>query len=166
MTVLAPRLITDNYIDSIKKEAHDLVSRFIESSNESEGGIYPLKYLELNSMNVITSACFGKKYDSINDPEFINLSEVVEITMKLGGIDNDLPNFLPIVKIFDYFAGTKEKMEKFIKTRRDPTFKKHIQEAFACEGPNVMKSLEENGFHFTEDQKLVLAGKVTEYITC
>ncbi|KAL0582115.1 hypothetical protein ABG067_008192, partial [Albugo candida] len=48
-------------------------------------------------------------------------------------------------------------MKKFIETQRNPTFISNIQEAMKRDGPNVMKSLEENGFFFSEEEKLVLA---------
>lgn len=158
LTVLAPRIIVDKYMKSIKQESYDLVSRFIKSS-ETEGGTDPVKYLELNSMNVMFLACFGRKFNDIKDPEFIHLSTLIETSMKYAGIENDLANFLPVFSIVDYFAGSEAEQQNFIKTQRDPVFRQFIKEAVNREGPNVVKSLEENGYHFTEDEKMILTCK-------
>lgn len=143
---------------SIEQESYDLVSRLIESS-ETEGGTDPLKYLELNSMNVMFLACFGRKFNDIKDPEFVRLSTMIEQSMKYAGIENDLANFLPILSIVDYFAGSQATQKKFIKTQRDPIYRQLVEEALTREGPNVVKSLAENGYDFTEDEKIVLTCK-------
>jgi GTP-binding protein EngB required for normal cell division len=143
---------------SIHKESQDLVSRLIESS-QKEGATNPLKYFELNSMNVISLACFGRKFDAVDDPEFIDLSDMVETSIKYAGIENDLANFLPLVSVFDYFAGTQVKMKRFIKKHRDPMYLRLIKEAKVREGPNVVKSLKANGFDFTDDENIVFICK-------
>lgn len=149
---------------SIEQESYDLVSRLIESS-ETEGGTDPLKYLELNSMNVMFLACFGRKFNDIKDPEFVRLSSMIEQSMKYAGIENDLANFLPILSIVDYFAGSQATQKKFIKTQRDPVYRQLVEEALTREGPNVFKSLAENGLDFTEDEKIVLACKHVPHST-
>jgi hypothetical protein len=155
--VIAPKQI-ENYMDSIQKEARDLVSRFI-ASTERDGSINPLKYLELNSLNVIFNLSFGRKFDSVDDPEFKELTEVIETTMKYGGVENDMSTFLPIFSIVDYFSGLQAKMRNFIVTRRDPAFRKLIREASKMESPNLIKSLDEDGFNMTEDDKVVFMCK-------
>lgn len=140
---------------SIKQESYDLVSRFIESS-ETEGSTDPLKYLELNSMNVMFMACFGRKFNDIEDPEFNHLTSIIEKNMRYAAVENDLGNFFPKLSFVNKFVGTHAEQEKYIKTERDPLYRRFVREALAREGPNVVKSLEENGYNFTEDDKLVL----------
>lgn len=106
-------------------------------------------------MNVIFMAGFGRRFESVNDPEFVKLSEMVEYGMKLAGLENDLANFLPIISIVDYFAGTQLKMKQFVKTKRDPVYKQLIEEAATREGPNLVKSLAEDGFDLSDDEKIV-----------
>jgi hypothetical protein len=162
LSVLAPKQI-EKYMDSIHKESSDLVDRLIESTGK-EGSTNPIKALELNSMNVIFSASFGRKFDTLDDPEFIELSDIAETSLKYAGTENDLANFLPIISIFDYFAGTQVKLKKFIKTRRDPIYRNLIKEASERDGQNLIKSLDEDGFNLTADEKLVFMCKY--YLQC
>lgn len=152
--MLAPKQI-EKYMDSIHEKADTLVSQLIESSKMSQG-ITPRMHLELYSLNVIAGACFGKKFESIHDPQFEELAELIVASMKYAGLENDLPNFLPAFAIFDYFAGTQEKMRQFVKTRRDPICKELIEFALQKEGPNVVKSFKENGFDLSEEDLIVM----------
>lgn len=157
LSVLGPKHI-HKYMDTIIQESEDLVSRFIEST-EKEGATNPFKHLELNSLNVVFSAAYGRKFDSVDDQEFIQLSTMIEKSMKFAGLENDLANFLPIISIVDYFAGSQVKQKNFIKYERDPVYRNLIKEARASKVPNVVKSLKENGFNLTEDQTLVFTSK-------
>lgn len=157
LSILGPKHI-EKYMDSIIEESENLVSRFIETT-EKEGAANPFKHLELNSLNVVFSAAFGRKFDSVHDKEFINLSTMIETSMKFAGLENDLANFLPVVSIIDYFAGTQAKQMSFIKNERDPAYRKLIAEARTSKNPNVIKSLKENGFNLSEDETLVFTSK-------
>lgn len=158
LSVLAPKQI-EKYMDSIQKEATDLVSRLIETT-EKEGSADPFKFLELNSMNVIFSVCFGRKFDSATDPEFHKISTMIETSMKFAGLDNDLASFLPAISIIDYFAGKQATQRKFLKNEFHPTFVNIIKEARISEGPNVVKSLVENGFTLSEEDTVVFMSKI------
>lgn len=153
LSVLSPKLINENYLHSIKKETNDLVSRLIHASEE-KNGIDPLKYLELSSMNVIFLACFGRRFDTVDDPEFQSLTKLTESDMKFAGIENEMSRFLPILSIYEYlFSKQINDIENFIKEHRDPCFKRFIKEALQCEGPNIVKSLQENGYDFDNDEE-------------
>ncbi|KAL9552676.1 hypothetical protein PS6_004353 [Mucor atramentarius] len=154
LSVLAPKMIEKNYMDSIRKESFEFAKRLIDVT-EVNGNVDPLKYLELLTLNVIFNAGFGRSFDSIDDPEFRSLANVVEVTMKLAALKNDLPSFLPALSIVDYFFGTEAKMKSFINNERNPTYRKLIKEAFKKEGPNVIKSIGENGYVMDEDDMVV-----------
>ncbi|GAA5798502.1 hypothetical protein HPULCUR_003906 [Helicostylum pulchrum] len=155
LSVLAPKHI-EKYIPYIHKEAKDLVTRFIKST-EKEGSVDPFKLLELNSMNVITETSFSKRFDSVEDPEFIKLSSIVETTMIYCGAEHDLANFLPIVSIYDYFFGNRAEKKNFNLNERNPYLRRIVKEAAYAEGPNVIKAFEEGGFKLTEDELMALA---------
>jgi hypothetical protein len=142
-------------MDSIHDKANKLVSQLITSTQE-EGSVDPRMNLELYSLNVVSSACFGKTYESIHDPDFIKLAHLIVKSMGLAGLENDIPNFLPAFAIFDYFAGTQEKMKTFVQTQRDPICKKLIEFAKRQEEPNIVKSFEENGFVLEEENLIVM----------
>lgn len=79
--------------------------------------------------------------------------------MELASLDNDLPNFLPALSVVDYFIGTQVKMKNFTNNERNPVYRELIKEAFNKEGPNVIKSLGENGFVMDEEEMLVFMCK-------
>lgn len=160
LSVLAPKHI-EKYIPSINKEAKDLVTRFIEST-EKEGGVDPFKHLELNSLNVITETCFSKRFNSVEDPEFIKLSSIVETTMLYCGAENDLANFLPIVSIYDYFFGNHAEKKNFNLNERNPHLRRMVKEATYAKGPNVIKALEDGGFKLTDEELMALACKIRD----
>jgi hypothetical protein len=151
--VIAPKQI-ENHMGSIQEEARDLVSRLIEN-NKKYGSTNPIKFLELNSLNVIFNICFGRKFDSVDDPDFKEVTEVIELVVKYAGLENDLATYLPILSIVNYISSLQAKIQGFIKNVRDPLFRKLIREASEMELPNVVKSLSENGFDMTEDDKVV-----------
>lgn len=143
-------------MDSIQEQSNALASRLVESTR-IDGKVNPYHHLELYSLNVILSICFGKHFETIHDPEFVKLSEMILTSMKLAGIENDLPNFLPILSIFDYISGSqKATMEKFIKEQRNPIFTQLIEDAEKSDRPNVLHYLKANGFDFTLEEKIVL----------
>jgi hypothetical protein len=52
-----------------------------------------------------------------------------------------LASFLPFLSVVDYFAGSQVKMKRFIKTKRDPVFKRILKEEMLRKDFNVVKSL-------------------------
>lgn len=160
LSVLAPKHI-EKYSPSLERESADLVTRFIEST-EKEGSINPFHHLTLFSMNVITTALFSKRFDSVHNPNFITLTSIIEQAMKNLGLDNDLSNFLPIISLYDYFFGTQVEQKSFIKNERNPFFRKLIQNATTAEGPNVIKSFAEDGFTLSNDDMLVITCKYSQ----
>lgn len=69
-------MIEKNYMDSIRKESSDFANRLI-SATETKGSVYPLKYLELLTLNVIFNAGFGRRFDNVDNPEFRSLAHMV-----------------------------------------------------------------------------------------
>ncbi|KAK4514757.1 60S ribosomal protein L26A [Mucor velutinosus] len=154
ISILAPKQI-DKYMDSISNESLELVNRLMRATEEDKS-VDPMQHFMLQALNVIYKVSFGDRFETIEDPKFHELSSLIEETMMLGGFENDLASFLPILSIVDYFAGSQVKMKHFIKTKRDPVFKRLLKEAMSRDGPNVVKSLEEQKYEFTEEDKIVL----------
>lgn len=150
---MGPKQIV-NYIDSIQREASDLVNRCIDHTQKN-GGTHPTQFFALNSINVMVSALFGKRFDSVEDPEFIQLSSMVEETIKFSGLEADITNFLPMLSVYSYLNGTQAKMKHQINQRRNPLYQKLIREAATREGPNAIKSLSESDFHLLEDDLII-----------
>ncbi|CEP19556.1 hypothetical protein [Parasitella parasitica] len=158
LSVLAPKQIK-KYIESIHQETSDLVDRLLEST-EKNGFTDPYKFNELCFLNVVFNVAFGRRFESVDDPEFLHVINMIETSMKFLSLEKDKPNFLPIVSIIDYFAGTEAKMKHFTDTVRNPAFERFIKEALEKEGPNVVKSLQEDGFDLPDEDRLVLLGDI------
>lgn len=157
VSVLTAKQI-EKYGKMIQKQSQDLIRR-LETVSEKEGDVNPLKHLELYSLNVISSACFGRAFRSIEDPEFIELIQLINISLGFAGLENDLPNFLPALSFMDRFTGIQGEMKRFITQQVNPTVKRFIQEAKESNKPNIVKSLKENGHDFLEDEMNVLMCK-------
>ncbi|GAA5805858.1 hypothetical protein HPULCUR_011384 [Helicostylum pulchrum] len=154
MSVLGPKQV-EKYMDLIQQQAGDLVLRMLDSS-QKEDGINPHYYFSMYSLNVISSVCMGKQFDSVNDPAFIQLVDTLADAMKFAGLENDLPNFLPAISFIDYFTGIKGKMRDFIKHKRDPISTEFVREAYVSSRPNMIKSFKENGYDIPEEDMIVL----------
>ncbi|KAF1796681.1 cytochrome P450 [Mucor lusitanicus] len=152
-SALSPKLIDTKYMGLVEEEAAKLVDRLIAYS-KAENGVNPSKHLHLNSLNIVFSIGFGKRYENIEDPEFDHVSECIVRSIMLGSLENDLASFIPAYFIVDYFAGSETVMRNFIENERNPRYRALMAEGLAREGPNVVKSLEE--FNLTADEKLVI----------
>lgn len=156
-SALSPKLIDTKYMGLVEEEAAKLVDRLIAYS-KAENGVNPSKHLHLNSLNIVFSIGFGKRYENIEDPEFDHVSECIVRSIMLGSLENDLASFIPAYFIVDYFAGSETVMRNFIENERNPRYRALMAEGLAREGPNVVKSLEE--FNLTADEKLVIMCKM------
>lgn len=139
---------------TIHRESSYLVDSLIDCTKK-EGSVDPLKYLELNSLNVICAASYGHRFDSIHDPEYEKTATLVKQGLKFAGYEDDLGNFLPIPSMFDSVLGKQAKYRKYIK-QRNAAFRLLIKEAASKNDKNLVKSLEENKCGLTEDDTLVL----------
>lgn len=140
----------------IKREAVDLTDRLIKYS-ERENGIDPLEHLHLNSMNIIFSSAFGKRFDSIENEEFRSVSDTILKSIGVAGPEHDLSAYFPILSIVESLTGKLKMMRDFIDNERDPLFIKFIKEALTKEDNNLIKQLEK--YNFDEKNKVVIMCK-------
>lgn len=151
---------------TIRKEAKDVVDRFLESS-EKQGYGDPVEEFKLYALNVIFKTVCGRLFDSSEDPEYKKLKWLMEYNIKNSAWENDLSNFIPILSVYDNFFGTLAGQKAYIKNERDPFFKKVVEGSDTIEGPNILKSLAEAGFDLSFDEKLVLAGmQLNNFLYC
>ncbi|KAI9355504.1 hypothetical protein BD770DRAFT_458853 [Pilaira anomala] len=113
-----------------------LVTKFIEFT-EKEGNVYPFHHLALFSLNFIITAVFGKRFESVRDLDFIELNAMIEQITKYLGLENNLPNFLPVFSLYNFIFEQRG----FIERKRDPLIRKLVQDTSMAEGPNVIRSL-------------------------
>ncbi|KAI8356725.1 cytochrome P450 [Choanephora cucurbitarum] len=155
LSLLAPKNIS-NFAGNIEEESSQLTERLI-AATEKHGSVIPVKDLQLASMNIIFDATFGRRFKSVEDPEFYFLAEIAERSLKNHGPENDMSSFLPILKIVDLFTGRQNKWKKFINEDRDPAFRRLIAEALLQEKPNLINSITSNGFEMDEEEIIVFA---------
>jgi hypothetical protein len=155
--VLSPKVTVEKYTQLIIRECEDLVSRLTETS-ELEGSVDSLKYLTLSSLNVVFSTCFGKRFDDIRNPEFVKVAKMIEGNTKYAGSASDVGHFLPIVSIFEFLSLSQVKKVDFMRNCRDPMYKQWVEEAATQDGSNLIKSLDEDGFDFTVEEKMAFTG--------
>ncbi|KAK4509594.1 uncharacterized protein ATC70_007947 [Mucor velutinosus] len=158
-SALSPKWIDTKYMGLVEEEAIKLVDRLIAYS-EAENGVNPNKHLHLNSLNIVFSIGFGKRYKKIEDPEFSHVSDCIVRSIMLGSLENDLASFIPGYCITDSLAGSETVMRNFIENERNPRYRALMAEGMTREGPNVVKSLEE--FTITADEKLVIMCKMAD----
>lgn len=140
-------------MDDIIHESGELVNRLI-AVTEQEGSVYPLKHLELNSMNIVYKAGFGRRFDSIENAEFKQVTDLVQRAIKFAGTEDDMANFLPVFSMVDYFSGNQHRMRKFMDEEYTPKFRSMVREAESSKEYNIVKSILEEGFEMSEDEKI------------
>lgn len=150
----------------MRQEAVHLAHRLIQETLSNGGdGVAPLKHLELCAMNTILCIAFGKRrFESVEEREFKEVSVVVETIMEMAATVNDFSSFVPSLSFIDAIFGSEAKMRKFIQTQRDPVLKKLIknaQENKESNGENFVKTLDESDFNLEEDELLVLMCKLS-----
>lgn len=158
MAVLSSKMTEEKYMGLIVKESIDFATRLIEST-ESDGSVDPLKLAELFSLNIILNTCFGRRFDNVKDPEFIKLATMVEDSMKNLGLEQDMGHFLPIFSVFEFLSNAQVKKRDFMKNYCFPIYRQLCEEALTRDGPNVIKSLDEDGFDFSVEDKMVFTRK-------
>ncbi|KAI8982663.1 cytochrome P450 [Pilobolus umbonatus] len=144
LSILAPKKL-DVYVGLIDEESNALVERLI-TCTEKEGGISPNHHLEFNTLNFISLALFGKRYESMDDPEYQVVANIPVVINKLIDISNDLSTFLPILTIVNLFKDSGAAMKKFVANERDPVLSRLIEAASKRDGPNLVKAIRGGDF--------------------
>ncbi|KAI8877874.1 cytochrome P450 [Backusella circina FSU 941] len=154
LNVLAPKAV-EKYLDLIEHGSSDLVDRLIQAT-KADGSVNPSKNLELYSLSIISKVTLGKKFESVEDPDFKKISYIVEEGIKMAGPDYDMPNFLPIFGPVNYYFGVEKKMRDFVKNERDVYFRKYIEESRKNKVENMITALLYDDEIFDEEEVLVI----------
>jgi hypothetical protein len=144
-------------LDTIHSESNNLVDSLI-ACTENENSVNPIEYLELNSLNIISTASFGRRFESIHDPKYKEIASMVKTSLKLAGLEDDWDNYMPALSMLGPFIGMQAKMRRFIQWR-NPFVLQLVKEATAKEGTNLVKTLQENGSDLSEEETIVLMCK-------
>ncbi|KAG2236928.1 cytochrome P450 [Thamnidium elegans] len=155
----APKQI-EKYMDFIYQESDQLANNLIEGT-EKESSVCPFDYLDLFSMNIATKINFGKRFESLQDPDYITMSEINKSSVILAGSAKNTCDFFPAFSVIDFFSGKKFRAKQFIKLHHNTFYRYMIQEARLREGTNLIKVLDENNCDSTEDERIVLTSDFT-----
>jgi cytochrome P450 len=142
-------------MDLIEQGSSDLVDRLIKAT-KADGSVNPTKNLELYSLSIISKVTLGKKFESVEDPDFKKTSYIIEEGIKMAGPDYDMPNFLPIFGPLNYYLGVEKKMRDFVKNERDVYFGKYIEESRNNKVENIITALLYDGETFDKEEVLVI----------
>ncbi|KAI8982617.1 cytochrome P450 [Pilobolus umbonatus] len=154
LSILAPKKL-DMFADMIDSESDALVERLI-SCSEKEGGISPMPHLEFNSLNFISAALFGIRFETMDDPKYHEIADIPISIAKLLAVGRDISTFLPafsFLKVF--FTDYALEMRDYVANVRDPTMRKLIKEAHEREGHNLVKAVKEERIDISPEDEIV-----------
>ncbi|KAI8971194.1 cytochrome P450 [Pilobolus umbonatus] len=153
LSILAPNKLKI-YASSFDKASDSLVERLIYHS-EKEGGILPRPHLEFNTLNFISMSLFGKLYDSMEDPEFIEVANVPRLMAQLLDKRQDISTVLPILSPLKLFNDSGANMKRFVDDIRDPLLLRLIDAAVKRDGHNLVKEIRAGDFGMDATDEVV-----------
>ncbi|KAL0095609.1 hypothetical protein J3Q64DRAFT_1712018 [Phycomyces blakesleeanus] len=125
-----------------QKEA-DIMVDYMLKSTKKDGSVDSLKNLQLVAFNVIMSTCFGKRYNSIEDPEVVSMFAFINQHNIYARIEDDPGSFFPYLSWILNLSNKKRKMDQFVRANRDKLFYELIKEARNGTSDCFVKSLYE-----------------------
>ena len=99
------------------------------------------RHLELASLNFILQVTAATRLESIEDPTFQSISQLVHYALIYSGVAGDLVSYTPSLAWIDRLKGTREKMQALINNRRDLIISKLIEGAMKKEEDSLIKEL-------------------------
>ncbi|KAI8877873.1 cytochrome P450 [Backusella circina FSU 941] len=154
LKVLAPKAV-ENYTNLIEQGAIDLAERLLQTT-KTDGKVNVVKHFEYYSLSIISKVTLGKQFHSIDDPDFKRTSGFIEKSVKLAGIEFDLPSFLPVLNPIFHLMGIEKKMETFVYNERNVEFRKYIVESRKKKLQNIITALIDDSEYFDEDDILII----------
>ncbi|KAI9496236.1 cytochrome P450 [Zychaea mexicana] len=126
-------------------------------------GVNTVKYMQLLTQNVITNALFGITMESLDDPLYKCVIGLVDKSIKWAGPLEDIYTFLPILaQIMDIFTSNQKKMAELIENKRNPVYRRLIQQALEHGRPCLVKDMYINNeqYEFDDDDILVFVSNM------
>ncbi|KAI9491276.1 cytochrome P450 [Zychaea mexicana] len=159
LSVASPKMVAQ-FSSILQREADSLIKDLTSActgNNNEDTDVNPLPLLQRTSLNYVLQTGFGLCV-SEQDELFHEIITFIDEGLKLGGVQNDLAGFLPILKVVDVILGHASVYKRFIRERRDPLFTKLIQKAAEGDQDCVFKRLYEQKEQLgLEDADLLVA---------
>ncbi|KAG2216838.1 hypothetical protein INT45_009464 [Circinella minor] len=121
-------------------EADLLIETFIDTTTK-DGSVALDGPLHFTALNVIFSAGFGRRAESLDDPLFKEVHYLMEQTGLRSSPTEEISTFLPIMTVLDILLQKKKDMKRFIYKERNPAFKRYIEKAIEDNVDCFAKSL-------------------------
>ncbi|KAI7868411.1 cytochrome P450 [Spinellus fusiger] len=165
--LLAPKAL-DQMADAIQIETSYLVDQLIRSGNTDEG-VDPFNDLTFRSLNVIAKVSLGTRFESIDDPTFKNVLEIVYLTFKYSGVNETMDAYIPALGFIGYLQNKDKAKRDFITNLRNPVMKKLIAQSIEKDEDCLVKRMRDsdnNNMYDEEDiivivSDLIIAGTDT-----
>ncbi|KAI9321051.1 cytochrome P450 [Dichotomocladium elegans] len=168
---IASQMLSPKHVSTLDalllSEADFVVDKLIHSSTDI------IRHLQLSTLNVAMSITFGKRVASIDDPFFVSIIEVIEMSIKHADPADDKRAFLPYYySLIDLVSQKEAKLNQFLTEVRDPVYHQLIQEALESDKDCYAKRLYESKDEDIDDETVlnacfdaIVAGTDTTAIT-
>ncbi|KAI9488241.1 cytochrome P450 [Zychaea mexicana] len=124
----------------IHPEAEEAVQKLL-AVTARDGSVDVSDPFHFASLNVILSTCFGKRAKSTEDPLFHEITYLMAEGGKRSSPAEEMNTFLPITAVLDVIFRKRQNMDKFIREKRNPTFRRLIQECLDNDADCLAKTL-------------------------
>ncbi|KAI9488242.1 cytochrome P450 [Zychaea mexicana] len=127
ISILSPR--NRDQLEKLHGPEAELLIEHLVNATVKDGSVAVADPLHFASLNVVFTTCFGRRAESTEDPLFKEVSFLMNQTGKRSSPAEEISTFLPIMTILDIIFRRKQDMRKFIYEKRNPAFRRYIQDA-------------------------------------
>ncbi|KAI9275905.1 cytochrome P450 [Phascolomyces articulosus] len=162
LSLLSPKMVSQ-FAPILERESVQLIQELIDLSAASDGeGINPVAFLQRTSLNYALQTGFATRVASSEDPLLHQIIEFIEEGLVIGGVQNDLGGFLPVLKFLDVILRRDKMFRKWISEKRDPLIAKLLDIAYNSDQDNLFKRLrdQQQELGLDDEDLLVTAGDV------
>ncbi|KAI7867257.1 cytochrome P450 [Spinellus fusiger] len=156
---LAPKAV-DQMGDMLHLETSYLIDKLIKNGSNNEG-VDPFNNIALQSLNVILRICLGTRIDSIEDPDFQNIVNIMQLSLKYLSVDENIDTYVPALSFISYIQNKDKRNHDFINNFRNPHIRKMIEKAIERDEDCMVKRMKESKKNmYDEDDMLVLVSEM------
>ncbi|KAI7872070.1 cytochrome P450 [Spinellus fusiger] len=154
---LAPKMV-NQFTDVLQYEANHLINQLL-TSTKKDGNVNPVIDLNVSSLNVVLTVCFGFRTESNKDPIFVAVTDTVNKGMKMAGMEEDMSTYIPALAFLDFFKSKDTKQRQWVSEKRDPIMKKIVEKAISGDKDCLIKGLYDSNekMQFEDEDFLVLS---------
>jgi hypothetical protein len=142
LNMLSPKSI-DSLHEAIERETEYGVNLLITESHK-QGGINPVDYTRLTSINFVLSTVFGiKGIQHIEDPLYKEIVHTMDEHVANISAVGDISAYLPILSFLDVIFRKERNLRNFVEKEHRPLYRRLTKMARESDQPNLVKKLDE-----------------------